>query len=86
MLARRSTLLVLPTGGGKSLTYQLPAFLSTQLNLVVSPLIALIEDQLQSLPAALGGVMVSAAQSPAERQAALDALRARDAHGAAATP
>ena len=142
VLARRSTLLVLPTGGGKSLTYQLPAFLSTQamhrhtthpeeggvpparlphtsptppshlphtsptppshlphtsltppshlphtsqLNLVVSPLIALIEDQLHSLPPALGGAMVSAAQSPSERMAALDALRARDAHGAAAT-
>ena len=56
-----------------------------QLNLVVSPLIALIEDQLHSLPPALGGAMQSAAQSPAERQAALDALRARDAHGAAAT-
>jgi len=85
VLARRSTLLVLPTGGGKSLCYQLPAFVSTQITLVVSPLIALMGDQLASLPAALGGVMVSSSQQPHEQQAALDALRRRDAHGAAAT-
>ncbi len=51
-------LAILPTGGGKSLCYQLPAFLdesigANSLTLVVSPLIALMKDQLDNLPAAL---------------------------------
>ena len=45
-------LLVAPTGGGKSLTYQLPAALLPGTTLVVSPLIALMHDQVQSLEAA----------------------------------
>src|SRR5690606_15947043 len=44
-------LVVAPTGGGKSLTYQLPAALLDGLTLVVSPLVALMEDQVRSLVA-----------------------------------
>ncbi len=47
----RSCLLALPTGAGKSLCYQLPAIASDALTVVVSPLIALIADQHQRLPA-----------------------------------
>ncbi|KAJ7900182.1 ATP-dependent DNA helicase [Mycena olivaceomarginata] len=43
---RRDIVCVMPTGGGKSLTYQLPALLSPGCTLVVSPLIALITDQI----------------------------------------
>ena len=80
---RQSTLLVLPTGGGKSLAYQLPACLSPQITIVVSPLLSLISDQLASLPAGLYGVALSSQQSHAQKQKALDGLRARDASGAA---
>lgn len=49
LLERRKLLLVAPTGGGKSLTYQLPATLLSGTTLVISPLIALMHDQVQAL-------------------------------------
>lgn len=51
LLAGRSALAVFPTGGGKSLCYQLPALLLDGLALVVSPLIALMKDQVDALRA-----------------------------------
>ena len=49
------TLAVLPTGGGKSVTYQLPGLLLPGVTLILSPLIALMKDQVESLPEALQG-------------------------------
>lgn len=49
LLSGRSALAVFPTGGGKSLCYQLPALIFTGLTLVVSPLIALMKDQIDFL-------------------------------------
>lgn len=49
LLARRSAVAVFPTGGGKSVCYQLPALMLPGLTLVVSPLIALMKDQIDAL-------------------------------------
>lgn len=49
VLSRRDTLTLMPTGGGKSLTYQLPGLYNDGLCIVVTPLIALMKDQVDSL-------------------------------------
>ena len=54
VLAGEDTLAILPTGAGKSLTYQLPAMLLDGVTLVLSPLIALMKDQVEGLPPAVG--------------------------------
>ena len=51
VLARRDAMAVMPTGQGKSLCYQLPATLLPGVTLVISPLIALMQDQVNSLTA-----------------------------------
>ena len=52
VLAGRNALAVLPTGGGKSVCYQIPALMRPGVGLVVSPLIALMSDQVEALRAA----------------------------------
>jgi RecQ family ATP-dependent DNA helicase len=54
-LEGRDTLALMPTGSGKSLTYQLAAALRPEPTLVLSPLIALMKDQVDKLPAGLAG-------------------------------
>ena len=75
-LEGRDVLALLPTGGGKSLCYQLPALLQPGLTLVISPLIALMKDQVDALTA--NGIPATYLNSSiggdtaAERLAALD--------------
>ncbi|GIM01637.1 hypothetical protein Vretimale_6417, partial [Volvox reticuliferus] len=73
VLEGRSMLAVLPTGAGKSLTYQLPAILLPGVTLVVSPLLALMDDQLANLPACLQGrgACLSGGQTKEQVDAAL---------------
>ena len=67
VLAGRDTLVVLPTGGGKSLCYQVPALLSDGLTVVISPLISLMKDQVDALVArGLPATYVNSTLSAAE--------------------
>ena len=75
VLAGRSTLAVMPTGAGKSLTYQLPATVLQGTCIVISPLIALMHDQLRAARA--NGIRAATLTSVDEdRAATVQAFRA----------
>ncbi len=52
VMAGENTLAIMPTGGGKSLCFQLPALVRDGVTVVISPLIALMRDQVRALQAA----------------------------------
>ncbi|PZS27533.1 MAG: ATP-dependent DNA helicase RecQ, partial [Pseudonocardiales bacterium] len=72
-LAGRDVLVVMPTGSGKSLCYQLPALMREDLTIVVSPLVALMQDQVEALSSRAVGAaaLVNAQQDAATNREAL---------------
>src|SRR5207237_5254517 len=76
VLSGRPTIAILPTGGGKSLCYQLPALLLEGTTIVVSPLLALMKDQVDALRArGIAATFVNSSLSDGERQERQAALR-----------
>ena len=76
LLAGRDCLAVLPTGAGKSLCYQLPALVREGLVLVISPLVALMQDQVSQLQArGIAAACLHQGLAFAERRALLERLR-----------
>lgn len=80
LLQGKSTLAVFPTGGGKSLCYQLPALQFSGLTVVVSPLIALMKDQIDQLSAkGVTAVRLDSSLSNADYREAMNLLRGGEA-------
>ncbi|CAA6691547.1 MULTISPECIES: ATP-dependent DNA helicase RecQ [unclassified Lentimonas] len=78
VLDKKDTLVVMPTGGGKSLCFQLPALLLPGVTLVVSPLIALMKDQVDALQArGLPAGLLNSSQTLEQQRETLDAIRNR---------
>ena len=76
ILAGQDTLAIMPTGGGKSLCYQLPALIMDGVTVVVSPLIALMKDQVDALERrGIAATMINSTISAGEQQSRIEALR-----------
>jgi len=76
ILSGRDTMVIMPTGGGKSLCYQLPAMVMDGVTVVVSPLIALMKDQVDALERrGIPATLINSSISLGEQQERIEALR-----------
>ncbi len=76
LVSGRDALVVMPTGGGKSLCYQLPAMVMDGVTLVISPLIALMKDQVDGLERkGIPATMINSTLSPAEQRERIDKMQ-----------
>ena len=76
VLAGRDALGILPTGGGKSVCYQMPALALGGLTLVITPLVSLMEDQVRrAREAGLRAAFMGSAQEPGERRTITEVAR-----------
>jgi ATP-dependent DNA helicase RecQ len=76
LLQGRNALVIMPTGGGKSLCYQLPALMMDGITVVISPLIALMKDQVDALQRrGIPATVINSTLSPSEQRSRIDALR-----------
>ncbi len=76
IVRKKDTLVLMPTGGGKSLCYQIPALMSPGLTLVISPLIALMKDQVESLKQnGVNAAFINSTQDYAEQEEILRQVR-----------
>lgn len=76
ILHKKDVLAVMPTGGGKSLCFQLPALMMPGMAVVISPLIALMKDQVDALQAnGIAAAYYSSMQSPEEQEKVFSGLR-----------
>lgn len=77
VLAEKDVMVIMPTGGGKSICYQLPAVLLPGVAIVISPLIALMKDQVDALRAnGIRAAYLNSSQSPEEQQEVVRAAKA----------
>ncbi|SDX84556.1 DNA helicase RecQ [Flavobacterium degerlachei] len=75
ILSGQDTLAIMPTGGGKSICFQLPALLFPGITIVISPLIALMKDQVDSLKAnGIQACFINSSQTDAEQQSHIQNL------------